>query len=376
MQSPEVRRPLRRILIAGKDQFGHLTDSYQHAFYLRDCFDVTFFGRESGLAPLALDGVRIRHYAPSSNKIISYLKFLLNVLREIRSGEYDLVYISYFEGAGIFPLLVHGPIFILDIRTGYVRKSNFLRVIFNAVLTLESLAYKHVTIISESLRTMLHIGATKGHVLPLGAAVPTIAPKQFDTMRLFYVGSLEQRHIDRTVEGFARFYREGGKEIDATYDIVGFGLPGDEMTLRKAIAASGCPDAITFHGRVPYTQLQPYLERSNIGVAFIPKVPYYDCQPPTKLFEYLLAGMPVLATTTSENVRVVAEHAGVLIDDTAESVYQGLLTLRKNLPLFNSQAIRATVEDYVWERIVTHNLKPYLLSILDPQSSSRPGRGR
>jgi|WetSurMetagenome_2_1015567.scaffolds.fasta_scaffold15310_3 glycosyltransferase involved in cell wall biosynthesis len=364
MQKPSVRQPLPRLLVAGQDQFGHMTDSYQHVLHLRGTFAITYLGWDSALPHIDLDGVEITHFQRSGNKLVRYVAFLFRVLSEIRRGKYDLVYLSYFPGVGIFPVLAPGPRYVLDIRTGYVRRSELLRWFFNRWILLDSLMFRHITIISDSLRQFLHISRKKAHVLPLGATVPEVAPKRFGSMHLLYVGSLESRHIDRTVEGFGRFYRDAGGEGKSTYDIVGFGLPEDEEGLRAAIARSGCPEAITFHGRIPYTQLGPFFERGNIGIAFVPLVDYYHCQPPTKLFEYLLAGMAVLATATFENIKVMADHAGVVIDDSADAVYQGLMKMSRNLQRYDSRAIRASVEHYTWDRIVAENLRPYLLLIL------------
>ncbi len=370
MQKSEIHRRLPRILVAGRDQFGYLTDSFQHVLHLRDSFAITYLGWSSGLPDIDLERVAIKHFFGRRNSFSRYIAFIFRLLSEIRSGDFDLVFLSYFAGAGIIPLLSPRTRCILDIRSGYVRRSNALRRVFNTWILLDALMFRHVTIISDSLRRFLHISRKKSHVLPLGATVPEVGTKDFESMHLLYVGTLESRHIDRTVEGFAKFFRECGGDIRCAYDIVGFGRPHDEDELRAAIARCGCADAITYHGRVPYPELGPFLERNNIGIAFIPLVDYYDCQPPTKLFEYLLAGMAVLATSTSENARIMTEQSGVLIGDTAEDVYRGLLALARNRRRYDSQAIRATVEGYTWDRIVGHNLKPYLLSMLKKSSDA------
>jgi glycosyltransferase involved in cell wall biosynthesis len=192
-------------------------------------------------------------------------------------------------------------------------------------------------------------------------------------MHLLYVGSLESRHIDRTVSGFARFYKEAYAQIPLSYDIVGFGPPGAEQTLRAAIVASGCADCITFHGRIPLPQLGPFLARNTIGIAFIPLEDHYQCQPATKLFEYLLAGMAVLATATYENSRIVQAESGVLIEDSADAVYEGLKALHRRLHTFDSRTIRSTVAEYTWARIVRGNLEPYLLSALEDHQPEQVG---
>ena len=38
MLKPDVYQRLPRLLVAGQDQFGYMTDSYQHVVHLRDIF--------------------------------------------------------------------------------------------------------------------------------------------------------------------------------------------------------------------------------------------------------------------------------------------------------------------------------------------------
>jgi glycosyltransferase involved in cell wall biosynthesis len=191
-----------------------------------------------------------------------------------------------------------------------------------------------------------------------------LAPKTFEQMRLFYVGTLLQRDLAKTVDGFARFYQEFHDRIELRYDIVGDGPEHEQQTLRQAIARSGCPHAITYHGRVPFADLGPYLEAANFGVAFIPMTPYFHPQPSTKVFEYLLAGMPVLATATDENVRVMDESRGVVFDDSAEGFYQGLIQASVRRSGFDSRKIREGSAEHAWSAIVDNNLHPFLLECL------------
>jgi glycosyltransferase involved in cell wall biosynthesis len=362
--------------MAGQDQFGYLTDSYQFAAYLRDTFEITYLGWDDGLPRVAMDGVRVVYLPRVGGKLRGLLTFLAGVFLEIRRGKYDLVYISHFPGAGLYPVFMPRSVFVLDVRTGYVRRGGLIRWLMNREILIDSLMFRHVTVISESLREVLGISKGKVRVVPLGAEMAELPPKRFDRMHLLYVGSLEVRHIDRTVSGFARFYREFHTRIPLSYDIVGFGPPEVEQTLRAAIVDSGCAESITFHGRVPLPQLGPFLARNTVGIAFIPIEDHYQCQPATKLFEYLLAGMAVLATGTYENARIVRAESGVLIEDTADAVYGGLKALYGCLHTYDSRTIRLTVAEYTWARIVRENLAPYLLSVLEDHQAGRRVRHR
>ena len=91
--------------------------------------------------------------------------------------------------------------------------------------------------------------------------------------------------------------------------------------------------------------------------------PYFDCQPPTKTFEYLLSGMPVIATATYENSLVVNDGNGVLINDTADSFCEGLEKLANNRVVYNSEKILTTCKQYTWENIIHNDLKSYLIKV-------------
>jgi glycosyltransferase involved in cell wall biosynthesis len=253
---------------------------------------------------------------------------------------------------------------ILDHRSGYVRDGRLNRIFANALMTFESMFYRHVTVISEGLRRVLAIRPNKSHLLPLGADPIPAGGKNLRDFRLIYVGSLDSRRIHETVLGVDRFLAEEGEAIRLSYDIVGFGSPEEEQRLREAIARSAHPGKITFHGRVPYDRLARYLEKGNVGIAYIPIEQRYDCQPPTKLFEYLLAGMVVLATRTTENSRIINSSNGVLVEDTVAGVYEGLKEVFRRREEFDLQSIQAQSMPYAWEQIVSRNLRVYLQQIL------------
>lgn len=122
----------------------------------------------------------------------------------------------------------------------------------------------------------------------------------------------------------------------------------------------GLEDVVSLPGFVPHRELARYYEKCNVGVSYVPINRIYDCQPPTKTFEYLLAGLPVIATNTSENAAVITEHNGLLIEDTPEAFYQALKKLAENRIAYCSDRIRAEALKYSWETIVHSNLVPYI----------------
>jgi hypothetical protein len=109
--------------------------------------------------------------------------------------------------------------------------------------------------------------------------------------------------------------------------------------------------------------LSIFFDQCNIGVSYVPIIDYYDCQPLTKTFKYLLSGMRVIATNTSENENVIGPTNGVLIGDAPEAFCVVLKVIYEKRNLFDSAEIRRRASGYTWEGIVRKNLLPYLESI-------------
>jgi glycosyltransferase involved in cell wall biosynthesis len=352
------------LLLIDQHQFGYLTDIYSFCRYLRDDFDITCICWDYEAPRISMDGVRVRYVSRRGNKPVRLLRFLAAAAKEMLKAGYDITLIEYFQGCSLLRGIRPFRPTVVDIRTGSEHKNSRRRRLDNFLLRAECSLYRHITIISESLRRVLGFPGGRCHHLPLGGEELALPPKTFEHMRLFYVGTLLQRDLAKTVEGFDRFYREFHDRIDLHYDIVGDGPDHEQRTLREAIARSSCPDAVTYHGRIPFVELRPYLEAANFGVAFIPMTPYFHPQPSTKVFEYLLSGMPVLATATDENLLVMNDARGVVFEDTAEGFYEGLKRASERRFQFDSRGIMEGSRQYSWAAIVRENLRPYLLQCL------------
>jgi glycosyltransferase involved in cell wall biosynthesis len=364
MPAPDDNRP--SLLLVTQDQFGYLTDTLKYCRYLQKDFRITYIGWDFGLPVIDTGGIACIHLSRAGGKLRRYAVFLREVLQIVRRQPADgVIFIEYFPLCALLALFSgHRKRMVMDIRTGYVRSGGIVRAVFNGLLTVEAMCFRNVTVISDSLRRFLSIPAGRAHVVPLGADAVQVPDKEFAKLRLFYVGSLENRQIDKTVRGLELYMsRHPGAPIEG-YDIVGFGPSDEEGKLRTAMQEATHVPNIVFHGRIPSTQLGPFLSACNTGVAFIPGDKHYQVQPATKIFEYLLAGMVVIATQTYENTRVINDSNGVLTDDSAEGFAAGLEKLMKKRMSFMSPAIRDGIGEYAWHRIVAENLLPYLTGLL------------
>lgn len=350
------------IIIINQAQFGYNNATYYYCKYLNDAFAIVYICWDYGRPKIEMDGVRVIYVSRKGNMAVRTLRFLHTALGQTNDNQ-AIVFIKYFKGVSLaLWLLRPRQRFVLDIRTGAVHKSPMVRRFHDARLKFETRFFRHVTVISQSLAEKLGLGR-KAHILPLGADVISPSNKTFDSLHLLYVGTLFNRNMDVTIHGFKLFYDAFKDQVPVSYTIIGDGWNNQAQDLRELVSQYGLSDVVNVTGRIPHTELEPYFDACNIGVSYVPLTDYYDCQPVTKTFEYLLSGMPVLATDTSENRLVIQPENGVLVEDTAEDFYVGLKAVLEKRHLFDSAQIRREAMRYTWEDIVQKNLRPHIRKI-------------
>lgn len=134
---------------------------------------------------------------------------------------------------------------------------------------------------------------------------------------------------------------------EAALVVMGFG-PGQK---RLQAAMQGC-EAAFFHPAVPPDVLLRYTAAADFGLSLIEPVSLsYELCMPNKLFEYLMAGKPVLVSPTREQQDFVEHHqVGVVARDlTVDSI---VTAVRKLLTRDRDELLRAvqrTRAVYNWE---------------------------
>ena len=284
-------------------------------------------------------------------------------LRQIDDKQ-TIVFIKYFQGISTaLRLLKPTHCIVMDIRTGSVCKSLIVRRVQDAILMLETKFYKHITVISQSLSANFNI-SQKAHILPIGSDIISSTEKNFNYFHLLYVGTLFNRNLEITINGFKKFFDEHKGNLSISYTIIGSGPTMEEKNLKDLVRRYGLSEIVNIAGSIPHTQLKPWFDSANVGVSYVPLTGYYDCQPVTKTFEYLLSGMPVIATKTSENMKVLIPENSVIVGDSANDFYSGLSTIFVKRHLYDSTKIRNEAVKYTWKNIIIKNLKKYFEGII------------
>ena len=294
---------MKKLLIIDQAQFGYIIDLYYYCKFLKSNFDISFICWDYGIEKLESYNVKMHYISRKGNIVKRNIRFIIAVIRAISNNYYNIHLIEYFRGCSILKMFLTKKKFVLDIRTGSVNHNNIKRFIYNRIIKLESLFFENVSIISDSLRKKIDIPKEKSFILPQGSAIISKKIKNFNNIDLIYVGTLDNRNIEQTIFGLKLFINEI-KSLDKkiSYQIIGTGHEKEIKILKKVIAELQMEAVVKLVGYVRYTELKRYFDNANIGVSYIPMTKYYDCQPATKTFDYLLSGMPVIASSTKESI--------------------------------------------------------------------------
>lgn len=351
----------RKLLVVMQEQYGYHTDTYKYCVYLKDAFDVTYYGWEkSGLQKIHTKGVTVRYISRKGNKVKRYFRFLREMHQEIRKNKYDLVFFVYFPGSSIIRLLNSVFTFNIDIRSGTISGSKIKNYLSNLLLRAECLTFNNITVISRSLADALKI--RRYHLLPLGGECFSDNQKLYDKLNLLYVGTLHGRNIIECVKGVHEVVqnKEDDRILDVSFTIIGDSTDHEKEEIQKYIEQNDLGSYIKLEGYVHNSLLHQYFERANIGVSYIPITDYFEHQPPTKTFEYLISGLPVIATKTKEHKSIVKEDCGLLIEDNADKFAIAIREMMHQCSSYNSEHIRNNYAAHLWKNIVSENLLPYI----------------
>lgn len=347
-----------KLLIVDKYQFGYLIDVYKWCKYLRNEYDITVLCFDSGDKKQDLDGVNVRYVGYGGSVAIRGIRFVLQALWQIITFR-GTVLVEYFEHCIWLKKLLPFKKMILDVRTIAVWGTQQDRDKYDGEIEQACKKYDVVSVISKGVMKRLNRTEDNTHILPLGADVISDTDKKIDSLRLIYVGTFDGRHIDKTIKAVAEFHREF-PTIPITYDIIGDGHLNELSQYKEMVRSLSLDDIVVLHGRIPNTELKPYFDKANIGVSFVPITNYYNIQPPTKTFEYVLSGLYTIATKTEENKAIVNSDCGYLIKDTEEDFIRALIYIWQNRGDIDSKTVREEMVKYNWRNIVENDLENIL----------------
>jgi glycosyltransferase involved in cell wall biosynthesis len=193
-----------------------------------------------------------------------------------------------------------------------------------------------------------------GHYPPGDQAQQPSCAFSHPELRLLYVGRLSR---DRGLLAYAELLsRLRRRAIPARLRLAGVFTPAEE---EKAFweAIGDLRPFVDYEGWVTYERVPELIRSADLGLALLMPEPRYVAALPVKLFEYMAAGLPVIASHFPQITQVVESSAcGVAIDPLQPSQAVETIAQWWEQPAAARQAgengRQAILSTYNWERLV------------------------
>lgn len=168
---------------------------------------------------------------------------------------------------------------------------------------------------------------------------------------LYHGGLQPNRELDRLVRA-APFL-----EQNIVIVLMGQDLKNTRARLESLIHAEGVADRVKILQAVPYEVLLAWASSADIGLIILPldySLSIRWCLP-NKLFEYLMAGLPVLTSPLEAVTEIVQTYdVGQVVDslapeDVAKAI-NNMLSCQSTRERMGANALRAAKEELCWEK--------------------------
>jgi glycosyltransferase involved in cell wall biosynthesis len=169
---------------------------------------------------------------------------------------------------------------------------------------------------------------------------------------MVYVGSIT---VDRGIWNMLSVFQEVQKTLpDASLHLIGpIDEAGLELEIKEWISKNSFSDKVSLHGRLPNQQIFDILAHNSIGLCLLNKTDFFRESLPTKMFEYMMAGLPVAITDCSLWKDIIEENkCGIAVDpekhkESAECIIC-LLNDDTRLKEFGSNGLKAIQKKVNW----------------------------
>lgn len=251
-------------------------------------------------------------------QVLFHLGVLVHLLPRLRV--YDVILFHQLSAIWLLPLRLFGrrrPRLVMDTRdmvdfaTGSY-KVRLRTAWFDLITRLAARFADGQTAITPRMAQLVRIPHEQlWGIWPSGVETDRFAtaakarhwPYQGEPVRLVYIGVfLAKRNLLPLGRAVSRAAAEG---MSFVFSLYGDGALRPEL---EAVAAES-RGAVRVERPVPHENVPNVLARAHVGVTSLPEVNdvKYEASSPIKLFEYMAAGMPVLATSNKCHTDVVGD---------------------------------------------------------------------
>jgi len=145
---------------------------------------------------------------------------------------------------------------------------------------------------------------------------------------IIYTGTLDRlRQLSILIHALAQV-----KQYNHHVKLLILGHGDDRGSLERLVCDYKLKDNIIFVGQVPYPDVPQFIASADIGISSVPPTGLYKANSPSKLFEYMSMGKPVIANEEIYEHREVLEESGggILVPFTSEAFASAIIELLDN----------------------------------------------
>ncbi|MFH1817366.1 MAG: glycosyltransferase [Pseudomonadota bacterium] len=327
---------------------------------------------------MAIDGVR--HYVlPGGESTLGWFRYIWNAASFARKQRPDCVILLHTLVAPAVHLLRGVPTVLYwnehAIRFKSGKDANFLKrlvrewkyhFLFIEAARLADMAMPigeahHEDLLAQGCKPertkLIYMGVDERF---RGVALKRIRHNANDPLELIYTGTVQKaRGRDVMLKAVAMAVKSG-----VPVHLTMVGASPEELSYCNDYARQlGIAEAVTLHGRVPGNEIPAYIAQADAGICIWEDRPWWRFNPPTKLFEYLVAGLPVLASNICTHTQYISHgHNGLVFEYDSGSLAQAIQALwerRAELPAYKQRAFESSTP-YLWE-----NIEPVFLESIE-----------
>lgn len=109
---------------------------------------------------------------------------------------------------------------------------------------------------------------------------------------------------------------------------------------------------IFFLWKKEHKKIPDYINSSDIMISYIPKMDYFEYQPPTKLIEYLACNKPCIVTNTIAQEEIMSWFEDLICRDDLKSVSEKIKYCIDNLEKIKKNNFSKLVVGFSWSKLV------------------------
>jgi glycosyltransferase involved in cell wall biosynthesis len=146
-----------------------------------------------------------------------------------------------------------------------------------------------------------------------------------DVQVILYIGTMDKlRALAIVIRAFSKI-----RKVRDNVNLLMVGEGNDRPNLEELASTLGIQNDVIFTGQVSYSDVPDYIAAADICLCPVPALSIYKVSSPTKMFEYMAVGKPVVAIEEIPEQKEVIEESGggILVKFEVESFADGILEL-------------------------------------------------